>query len=184
MCCLCAVLLNHRDHRERKIRHEFLWNLRKRDAVRAYEDKPVARNTYRQCTGSRTAAPPSHPAPAATVVQSPEGLEKWQRACTTPTPIPPRRSSVCSDTSDCWVRNFDRHCIHEIGASIVTTYMMLAATEQGLGSLWVERFEVRRSCGKNSSCRKNYVPDSALSGLPQAGGSQGANPATTPGASR
>ena len=75
------------------------------------------------------------------VVQSPEGLEKMAKAMHNTNAYTAKAViMVCSDTSDCWVRSFDGHCIHEIDASIVTTYMMLAATEQGLGSLWVERF--------------------------------------------
>ena len=68
---------------------------------------------------------------------------------------------VCSDTSDCWVRSFDGHCIHEIDASIVTTYMMLAATEQGLGSLWVERFDPA-ILREEFHLPENYVPDALL----------------------
>ena len=68
---------------------------------------------------------------------------------------------VCADTTDCWVRSFDAHCIHEIDASIVTTYMMLAATEQGVGSLWVERFdpEIIR---EEFALPDHYIPEALL----------------------
>ena len=67
------------------------------------------------------------------VVQSPEGLAKMAQAMHNTNAYTAKAVlMICSDTTDCWVRSFDSHCIHEIDASIVTTYMMLAATEQGL----------------------------------------------------
>lgn len=44
---------------------------------------------------------------------------------------------VCYDKDTCWTRKFDRKTSGEIDASIVTTHMMLEATDLGLGSIWV-----------------------------------------------
>lgn len=44
---------------------------------------------------------------------------------------------VCYDKSICWTRSFDGKTSGEIDASIVTTHMMLEATDLGLGSIWV-----------------------------------------------
>lgn len=44
---------------------------------------------------------------------------------------------VCYDKSVCWTRSYDGKSSGEIDAAIVTTHMMLEATELGLGSIWV-----------------------------------------------
>ena len=44
---------------------------------------------------------------------------------------------VCYDKNVCWTRSFDEKPSGEIDASIVTTHMMLEATDLGLGSIWV-----------------------------------------------
>lgn len=44
---------------------------------------------------------------------------------------------VCYDKRECWVRPMDGKLSGDIDASIVTTHMMMEATELGLGSIWV-----------------------------------------------
>ena len=44
---------------------------------------------------------------------------------------------VCYDKSLCLTRSFDGKTSGEIDASIVTTHMMMEATDLGLGSIWV-----------------------------------------------
>jgi nitroreductase len=48
---------------------------------------------------------------------------------------------ICYDCSACWKRSFDGVKSGEIDASTVTTYLMLTAQEQGLGSVWVMSFD-------------------------------------------
>lgn len=157
----------------------FMELAKKRCSVRAYEDKPVAPEHLQAVLEAGRLAPTgkNHQPQRLLVVQSPEGLEKMAKAMHNTNAYTAKAViMVCSDTSDCWVRSFDGHCIHEIDASIVTTYMMLAATEQGLGSLWVERFDPAILREEFQLPGKLRAGRSALSGLPQAGGSQGAVP--------
>ncbi len=49
---------------------------------------------------------------------------------------------VCADHSTSWKRSFDGKDSADIDASIVTDHMMLEATQLGLGTLWICRFEV------------------------------------------
>ena len=44
---------------------------------------------------------------------------------------------ACADLRQSWKRPFDNLDSADIDASIVTTYMMLEATRQGLGTIWV-----------------------------------------------
>ncbi|MDO5398175.1 MAG: nitroreductase family protein [bacterium] len=48
---------------------------------------------------------------------------------------------VCYDKNTSWKRGYDGEDFGSIDASIVITHMMLAATEQGLGSTWVGSFD-------------------------------------------
>lgn len=48
---------------------------------------------------------------------------------------------VCYHRGECWTRKYDGHPAGIIDASIVTTFMMLKATELGVGSTWVMHFD-------------------------------------------
>lgn len=48
---------------------------------------------------------------------------------------------VCADHSRAWKRPFDGKLTTDIDASILTDHMMLAAAEQGLGSVWICYFK-------------------------------------------
>lgn len=48
---------------------------------------------------------------------------------------------VCADTTKSWKRPYDGKKSTDIDASIITDHMMLTATEQGLGSVWICYFE-------------------------------------------
>lgn len=48
---------------------------------------------------------------------------------------------VCCDTKAAWVRGYDQMNAGVIDASIVTTMMMMEATQLGLGSLWICAFD-------------------------------------------
>ena len=47
---------------------------------------------------------------------------------------------ICYDKKTCWKRSFDGALSGEVDASIVTTHLMLAAQDLGLGSCWVMHF--------------------------------------------
>lgn len=48
---------------------------------------------------------------------------------------------ICYDEEAAWKRNYDNHCSGEIDASIITTHIMMAATDIGLGSTCVGHFD-------------------------------------------
>ena len=52
---------------------------------------------------------------------------------------------VCYDKNICWKRKFDSASSGEVDASIVTTHMMLAAHEIGLGTCWVMYFDPEKT---------------------------------------
>ena len=90
------------------------------------------------------------------------GLEKIAKATLTKNAYSAKAAIIVyADVNDCWIRSFDSHCIYEIDASIVTTYMMMEATEQGLGSLWVARFDPK-ILKEEFHAPESYIPVAIL----------------------
>ena len=48
---------------------------------------------------------------------------------------------VCCRPADAWVRRYDGKNGAEVDAAIVATYLMLAAENEGLSTLWVGSFD-------------------------------------------
>ena len=111
---------------------ELLDVMKKRFSVRKYKEQQVEPEKLAKILEA------AHVAPTATnaqpvrliVVQSEVGLYG------APTVI-----IVCADHDKAWVRKYDQMQTTDIDASILTDHMMLEATEQGLGSLWVCWFD-------------------------------------------
>ncbi len=55
----------------------------------------------------------------------------------------PTAMLVCHDTSESWKRPYDGALSSPVDAAIVTTHMMLAAFDIGVGSCWVMHFDPR-----------------------------------------
>ena len=52
---------------------------------------------------------------------------------------------ICYDKSTCWKNRTNGTCGGDVDASIVTTQMMLAAAELGLGTTWVGAFNHQKA---------------------------------------
>jgi nitroreductase len=80
---------------------------------------------------------------------------------------------VCYDKIACWQRKFDGANSGEVDASIVTTHLILAARELGLGTCWVMYFDPAKTT-ELFELPENIVPVALLSiGYP----ADGAKPA-------
>lgn len=119
----------------------FLSIAKSRYSVRNYNGKKVEENKL------NTILDAAHVAPTAAnlqpvhliVVQEEEGLSKIGKAANIYNA--PLAIIVCSDHSKAWTRPFDNKQTVDIDASIITDHMMLAASEQGLGTVWVCYFK-------------------------------------------
>lgn len=123
---------------------DFISLAKKRCSIRSYEDKPIEKEKIQAILEAGRLAPTgvNLQEQRLLVVQSPEGIEKIAEAVVKPEAYTAKAFIiVCAEKDAAWKRKFDDHNIYEIDTSIVTTYMMLEATEQGLGSLWVCRFK-------------------------------------------
>ena len=119
----------------------FLDLAKKRYTVRAYKKQQVEREKLDTILEAGRVAPtgankqPQH----LIVVQSEEGQNKIGKAANIYGA--PLAIIVCSNIKETWVRPFDKKKLTDIDASIVTDHMMLAATDLGLGSVWICYFK-------------------------------------------
>ncbi len=120
---------------------DFLTLAKERYSVRKFADKPVAQQDIDRILLACQLAPtgcnnqPQH----VFVLQSDEAVSKM-RKCTKCHFNAPLGMLVCYDVNQSWKRRYDGADSGWVDASIVTTHMMLAAHEIGVGSCWVMYF--------------------------------------------
>lgn len=78
------------------------------------------------------------------VIDDSEILESLKQ-CTKYTFDAPLCFAICTDREKAYSRGYDGKNSAEIDASIVTTHMMLTATDLGLGSTWVMAFNPEKA---------------------------------------
>lgn len=151
-------------HRKEVYNMNLLELAKKRYSVRCYLPKPVEKEKLDYILECGRVAPTGVNAQPQRilVVNTPDGMEKMSRAAGIPGLYnAPVAIIVCAEPECAWTRKYDGHNIYEIDATIVTDHMILAATEQGLGTLWMCRFkpEIIRS---EFNIPDKYVPVNVL----------------------
>ena len=114
---------------------------KKRSSVRSYKSTSIEKEKLNKILEA------AHVAPTAAnlqpvrllVAQSKEALTKIGKAANLYDA--PAAIIVCADKSRAWQRPFDGMITTDIDASILTDHMMLEATAQGLGSVWICYFQ-------------------------------------------
>lgn len=114
---------------------------KKRCSVRGYKNTPIEKEKLDRILEA------AHVAPTAAnlqpiklfVVQSEENLVKIGKSANLYGA--PAAIVVCADKQKAWKRPFDGMITTDIDASILTDHMMLEATAQGLGSVWICYFQ-------------------------------------------
>lgn len=94
------------------------------------------------------------------VINTKETLEKLKK-CTRCHFDAPCAMLVCFDKNDCWQRPYDSALSGEADACIVTTHMMLEASELGIGTTWVMHFNPEKMRSE-FSIPENFVLVSLL----------------------
>ena len=74
------------------------------------------------------------------VMNTDASIDKLQK-CTKCHFNAPTAMLVCHNKEESWVRKYDGACSSPVDAVIVTTYMMLAAQNEGVGACWVMHFD-------------------------------------------
>lgn len=119
--------------------------VRDRYSCRSFKDTPLTEDQVRQILEAARLAPtaankqPVH----VWVVKSPEGLEKLKGASDY-TYGAPVVFMVGAKPDAAWVRKYDGKNGAEVDAAIVGTHIMLAASDLGLGNVWVGSFDPAR----------------------------------------
>jgi nitroreductase len=120
---------------------EFIDLAKKRCSVRKYESKPVEQEKFeRMLEAGRIAPTAANLQPhRVLVIRAEEGLKKLKKGANVYGA--PLAFVVCADHAASWKRPIDHMDAAVIDATIVTTHMMLEATELGLDSIWVCHFK-------------------------------------------
>lgn len=117
---------------------DFLELSKKRYSVLNYQKKDISTEIIHKILESATSAPTAcnfQPIKIK-VLHTESDRQKLNRVVPSKYYVP-AAFLVCYDKNVCWKRSFDGKTSGEIDASIVTTHMMMEATDLGLGSIWV-----------------------------------------------
>ena len=117
---------------------DFLELSKKRYSVLNYQKKDIPTELINKILESAISAPTAcnFQPQKIKLINTDEDREKLNRVVPSKYYVP-AAFLVCYDKSIRWTRSFDGKTSGEIDASIVTTHMMLEATDLGLGSIWV-----------------------------------------------
>jgi len=120
--------------------------VKQRYSVRKYEEKPVEKEKLQKILEAGRVAPSAknYQPSRVIVVQEKSGLEKLKKGANVYDA--PLAIIVVGDHDAGWKRPYDNKNSVDIDASIVTDHIVLAATELGLGTLWVCYFDPAIIC--------------------------------------
>lgn len=120
---------------------DFLKLAEERYSVRKFTNEPLSKEVIDKILHAGHVAPTAcnYQPQRIMVINSPEGLEKL-KDCTRCHFDCTCAMLVCYNKNECWVRKYDGETSGFVDASIVTTHMMMEATELGIGSTWVMHF--------------------------------------------
>lgn len=115
----------------------------KRYSVRKFKEQPVEKEKLDYILEAGRIAPTAcnYQPQRILVIESDEAREKL-KLCTPCHFDAPVVLMICYDKTTCWKNKKNGTCGGEVDASIITTHMMLAAAEQGLGATWVGAFKL------------------------------------------
>lgn len=119
----------------------FLELAKRRFAVRKFEARKVEKEKLAQILEAGRVAPTAanRQPQRIIVVQEAAGQERLKKAANIFEA--PLAVIVCADRDKTWQRPFDGMKTVDIDAAIVTDHMMMAATDLGLGSVWICYFK-------------------------------------------
>ena len=120
---------------------DFLELAKRRYSVRKYLSKSVEKEKLMTILEAGRVAPTAANLQPhrLIIVQEKEGLERLKKAANVHGA--PLAIIICCDHNKAWKRTFDGKRTIDIDASIITDHMMIQATELGLGTVWICRFE-------------------------------------------
>lgn len=121
---------------------EFEQLIAERYSVRKFEDRHVEQDVVDKILSAGHLAPTgcNYQPQRILVLNTDESIEKLKK-CTKCHFDAPTAMLVCYNKEESWVRKYDGALSAPVDAAIVTTHMMLAAQNNGIGSCWVMYFD-------------------------------------------
>lgn len=125
-----------------------------RYSVRKFKNEPLKEEEIQKILQAGHLAPTGcNNQPQRIIVLTEENSMKKLEGCTKCRFGAPAAMLICYNKSECWVRPYDGKTCGVSDACIVTTHMMLAAYEMGIGTTWVMHFDP-------AAMKKTYaIPD-------------------------
>ncbi len=121
---------------------DFLQLAETRYSVRSFRSEKIPRETLERILKAGHLAPTAcNLQPQRILVLDGEAQLNKLKTCTKCHFDAPAAMLVCYHRTECWVRRYDGKPSGEVDASIVTTHLMLAAADLGVGSVWVMHFD-------------------------------------------
>lgn len=120
---------------------EFTKLIKERYSVRSFRPEHLSREVLDKILAAGHLAPTgcNYQPQRILVLNTDEAMEKL-RNCTRSHFQAPTALLVCHNTAESWVRPYDGAPASPVDAAIVTTHMMLAAHDLGVGCCWVMHF--------------------------------------------
>lgn len=119
----------------------FLELAKKRYSVRKYKEQPIEPEKLENIIEAAHVAPTAANLQPIKLIIAQSNVAKEKLALAANIYNAPAAIIVCADHSKAWQRPFDGKLTTDIDATILTDHMMLAATEEGLGSVWICYFK-------------------------------------------
>lgn len=137
---------------------DFISLAKKRYSVRKFATKPIEKEKIDLILKAAQLAPTAcnYQPQRILVIESENAINKL-KTCTKYHFDAPLAILICYDKTQSWKRSFDNDDSGTVDASIVTTQMMLQATEVGLGTTWVGCFDPK-AIREQFQLPENFVP--------------------------
>ncbi len=141
---------------------EFSTVIKERYSVRKFKPDPVKTEDLEKILNAGHLAPTGcNKQPQRILVLNEKDTLEKLKLCTKSHFDAPAALLICYDKADCWVRKYDGKNCGVSDACIVTTHMMLAATDIGMGSTWVMSFDPN-AMKKEFSIPESFEPVALL----------------------
>ena len=140
----------------------FLELAKARYSVRNFKPQPIEAEKLAQVLEAGRVAPTAcnNQPQRIKIISDPADLAKVDE-CTPCRFSAPAVLLVCYDKTVCWKRKFDGANSGEVDASIITTHLMLAAHDVGLGTCWVMYFDPAKTA-ELFALPENIIPVAML----------------------
>lgn len=141
---------------------DFLKLAEERYSVRKFTSEPIADDIINKILKAGHLAPTAcnYQPQRIFVIKSPEALEKL-KSCTRCHFDCTVAMLVCYNKDECWVRKYDGENSGFVDSSIVTTHMMMEATNLGIGTTWVMHFNPEKMI-EEFALPENIIPVALL----------------------